>query len=184
MASFGDEEIEELMASYSNLIKSICRKYYLAGGSDDDLYQEGMIGLFEAYKSFDKAKGDYNSENFKSFAKLCIKRQIIDAIKNANSKKNIPLNNYVSFASAGTSDGELSNMDTPDIPLLSVIDKEEFDEKVNNAISSLSAYEQQVIKLYIDGLSHKKIAEVLKKDVKSIYNTLDRIKQKIRGEKN
>ena len=189
MNNFNDEYLEELIESYSSIIRSVCRKYYLAGGSQEDLFQEGMIGLFEAYKSFDKSKGNYTSDAFRSFAIMCIKRQILDAIKHANTKKNMPLNNYVSFTRDDYSNDDITYeesiayLESPDEPLEAVIDKENYDEKLNTAISSLSNYEQQVIKLYIEGLPKKEIALTLGKDAKSIYNTIERIKQKIRGDK-
>ena len=186
MYEFDDEHLENLIKSYSSIIRSVCRKYYLSGGSEDDLFQEGMIGLFEAYKSFDKTKGDYLSDNFKSFALMCIKRQILDAIKHANTKKNMPLNNYVSFSREdyssddSTFEESIAYLESPDAPLEFVIDKESFDEKFNLAISSLSNYEQDVIRLYLDGLPNAEIASILNKDAKSIYNCIERIKHKIR----
>ncbi|MBQ9790451.1 MAG: sigma-70 family RNA polymerase sigma factor [Clostridia bacterium] len=186
MEKCNDDIIEELIESYSSLIRSVCRKYYLAGGTEDDLFQEGMIGLFEAYNSFDKTKGDYFSENFKSFAILCIKRQIIDALKRANAKKNAPLNNYVSFSREdfsnddNTLDEGLAYLESPDAPLENVIDREALDEKIQSMIKGLSAYEKKVIELYLEGLTQKKIASLLDKDVKSIYNCIERIKQKSR----
>ena len=82
-----DIELEELISSYASTIRAISRKYYLAGGNEEDLFQEGMIGLFQAYQNFNGKEG-YESEQFKNFAILCIKRQIFDAIKHANKKNN------------------------------------------------------------------------------------------------
>jgi RNA polymerase sporulation-specific sigma factor len=161
----------------------------LSGGEQDDLYQEGMIGLFEAYKSFDSSKGSHDSESFKLFAIMCIKRQILDAIKHANTKKHMPLNNYVSFTRTdnlgddATLDEAIAYLESTDAPLEQVIDKESYDEKLQLAISTLSAYEQEVIRLYLDGLTNAEIATALQKDSKSIYNCIERIKHKIRGEK-
>ena len=184
---FEDEFLDRLVKSYSGVIRGICRKYYLTGGSQDDLYQEGMIGLFEAYKSFDKSKGKYESETFKSFAIMCIKRQILDAIKHANTKKNMPLNNYISFSREdflsddSTLNESIAYLESSDAPLEQVIDKENYDEKLEFAISALSDYEQKVIRLYLDGLSNAEIAKDLNKDAKSIYNCIERIKHKIRS---
>lgn len=183
---FDDEYLEELIKSYASIIRSVCRKYFLVGGEQDDLFQEGMIGLFEAYKSFDKTKGDYTSDVFKSFAIMCIKRQILDAIKHANTKKNSPLNNYIPFFREDYSNDEttlaesIAYLESPDEPLENVIEKENFDEKLQLAISNLSEYEQDVISLYLDGLPNSEIARTLEKDVKSIYNCIERIKHKIR----
>ena len=178
MYEFEDERLDELIRSYSGIIRGICRKYYLTGGSQDDLYQEGMIGLFEAYKSFDKTKGDFSSE-----------RQILDAIKHANTKKNMPLNNYISFSREDFSSDDstlnesIAYLESSDAPLEQVIDKENYDEKLEFVISTLSSYEQTVIKLYLQGLSNAEIAKTLNKDAKSIYNCIVRIKHKIRGGK-
>lgn len=186
MKNFDDEYLEKLIESYSSIIRSVCRKYYLSGGSQEDLFQEGMIGLFEAYKSFDKTKGDYTSDAFKSFAIMCIKRQVLDAIKKANTKKNMPLNNYIPFvreeysSDDSTLEESIMYLESPDEPLESVIDKESFDEKLNIAIASLSDFEQRVISLYLEGVPNKEIASILDKEPKSIYNCLERIKHKIR----
>ena len=186
MYEFEDEFFENLIRSYSGIIRGICRKYYLVGGSQEDLFQEGMIGLFEAYKGFDKSKGDYTSDAFRTFAIVCIKRQILDAIKHANTKKNMPLNNYVSFTREdylnddNTLDEAMAYLESSDALLEAVIDKESFDEKFEYAISNLSAYEQKVIKLYLEGLPNSEIALALDKDAKSIYNCIERIKHKIR----
>ena len=172
MYEFEDERLDELIRSYSGIIRGICRKYYLTGGSQDDLYQEGMIGLFEAYKSFDKTKGDFSSEVFKNFAVVCIKRQILDAIKHANTKKNMPLNNYISFSREDFSSDDstlnesIAYLESSDAPLEQVIDKENYDEKLEFVISTLSSYEQTVIKLYLQGLSNAEIAKTLNKDAK------------------
>ena len=186
MDQFHDDIIEELIESYSSVIRGICRKYYLIGGSEDDLFQEGMIGLFEAYNSYDKTKGDYNSDGFKAFAILCIKRQIIDALKHANAQKNAPLNNYISFSRAdfssddNTLDEGLAYLESPDAPLENLIDRETLDEKIRSLLQELSAYEKRVVELYLEGYTQKKIAETLNKDVKSIYNCIERIKLKSR----
>ncbi len=186
MEKFKDDIIEELIESYSSIIRSICRKYYLVGGSEEDLFQEGMIGLFEAYNSFEKSKGDYDSDSFKAFAIVCIKRQIIDAIKHANAKKHLPLNNYVSFSrddfssDDNTLDEGLAYLESPDAPLENLIDRETIEEKIQCLIKGLSPYEKKVVELYLEGLTQKSIASILDKDVKSIYNCIERIKLKSR----
>ena len=85
---FEDEElINQLVENYASLIRGICRRFYLVGGTSDDLYQEGMIGLLEAAKQFDESRGTIGDDSFKKFATTCIKRQILDAIKHANDYK-------------------------------------------------------------------------------------------------
>ena len=89
--------IEFAVKKYGKEIKTISNKYYIPNGSNEDLFQEGLIGVIEAVNSYDFSHGDENSESFKKFVLMCAKRQILDAIKKSNRKKNEPLNNYVSF---------------------------------------------------------------------------------------
>lgn len=186
MDKYNDEYVQDLLDSYSSVIRGMSRKYYIAGGTEEDLFQEGMIGLFEAYKSFDNSKFDFYSEEFHAFAVLCIKRQMIDAIKKANAKKNLPLNNYISFSrddfssDDNTLDEGLAYFNSPDAPLENVIDRETLDERIQEMIAPLSDYERKVMELYLEGLTQKQIAIKLMKDPKSIYNCIERVKQKIR----
>ncbi len=177
-------ELENLIKSYANTIRSICRKYYLAGGSEEDLFQEGMIGLFEACKNY-KGNDDYQSDQFKSFAKLCIKRQIYDAIKKANKKNNLPLNQYLPINKTNFENHEYEREDLLFLedeqnPEYLFLDKEEHDEKVLECKSKLSEFENQVLALYLAGERQSEIAKTLNKSVKSIDNTIQRIKNKVR----
>ena len=109
---FEDEElINQLVENYASLIRGICRRFYLVGGTSDDLYQEGMIGLLEAMKHFDESKGTIGDDTFKKFATTCIKRQILDAIKHANTKKNQPLNNSIPIVRKNDEDDEFEIME-------------------------------------------------------------------------
>ncbi len=176
-------ELEELIENYSSIIRSICRKYYLVGGSEEDLFQEGMIGLFQAYKNYHG--NDYGSDKFKSFALICIKRQIYDAIKHANKKNNQPLNNYVPIFKTNS---EHEEYDRDDIVLIEegyspedmFLDKEEYNERIAICKSKLSKLENQVLELYLSGEKQSQIAQILNKDVKSIDNTIQRIKNKLK----
>ncbi len=177
-------ELEELIESYASIIRSICRKYYLVGGSEEDLFQEGMIGLFQACKNFKSEEG-YNSEQFKSFAKLCIKRQIYDAIKHANKKNNQPLNTYVPIIKVNSVNQEYEREDLMSIedeynPEDLFIDKEEHTEKIMLCKSKLSPFENQVLELYLAGERQSEIAKTLGRDVKSIDYTIQRIKNKLK----
>lgn len=179
-------ELEELIESYSSIIRSICRKYYLVGGSEDDLFQEGMIGLFEAYKNF-RGQDGYHSDKFKNFAVLCIKRQIYDAIKHANKKNNQPLNNYVPIFKTNSEHIEYERndillMEDEHSPEDVFLDKEDYYEKIAICKSRLSEFENQVLELYLAGEKQSQIAQSLKKDVKSIDNTIQRIKNKLKQE--
>ena len=182
MKLFG-KELENLIESYASTIRSISRKYYLAGGSEEDLFQEGMIGLLQAYQNFNG--DDYYSDKFKSFAKLCIKRQIYDAIKHANKKNNQPLNSYVPITKTNSNHqeyerNELLFLEEECSPEDLFIDKEEHNEKIQFCKSKLSKFENQVLDLYLAGERQSQIAESLGKDVKSIDNTIQRIKNKLR----
>jgi RNA polymerase sporulation-specific sigma factor len=177
--------LEELLESYASTIRAICRKFYLVGGTEDDLFQEGMIGLFEACKNF---KGDYSSEKFRSFAVVCIRRQIYDAIKHANKKGNLPLNNYVPMVKTNSDNEEYEdgtiNLLENSSPEDRIIDQEEFDERIAICQKKLSEYENMVLKLYLSGERQSEIATALSKDVKSIDNTIQRIKNKLKREEN
>lgn len=180
-------ELEELIESYSSVIRSICRKYYLVGGTEEDLFQEGMIGLFEAYKNYRGTDG-FKSDKFKTFALICIKRQIYDAIKQANKKHNQPLNNYVPIVKINSENQEYER---PEIFMFEdecspediFIDKEEYNEKIAICKSKLSAFECKVLDRYLLGEKQSQIAQELGKDVKSIDNTIQRIKHKLKQQR-
>ena len=158
-------------------------KYYINGAEKEDIVQEGLIGLFKAIKSFNQEK----ENSFKSFANLCIERQIITAIKGSNRQKHIPLNSYVSLNNPNyeNEDGELEN------PLIDVLNnhivedpletitKNEYYKDVEKAIdASLSNFEKQVLSKYIEGQSYIQIAESLNSPVKSVDNAIQRIRKK------
>lgn len=174
-------ELEDLIESYTSTVRAICRKFYLVGGSQDDLFQEGMIGLFEACKTYKDS--DYNSSHFKNFAILCIKRQIYDAIKHANKKGNAPLNTYVPINKTNSENQEyetaLSYAGDAVSPEDIVIDQEDYDEKIEICKKSLSDFEIKVLDRYLQGERQSEIAKDLNKPVKSIDNTIQRIKSKL-----
>ena len=179
-----DDEIEQLILKYSGIIRAICRRYYLVGGTEEDLFQEGMIGLFQACKNF-KGSEDYNSDKFKNFAILCIKRQIYDAIKHANKKSNQPLNNYVPIVKTNNKHQEYERtelllLEEECNPEELFLDREEHNEKIRLCKSKLSVFENTVLDLYLAGERQSEIAKTLKKDVKSIDNTIQRIKNKLK----
>ena len=180
---FNDEEIiNQLVESYASLIRGICRRFYLVGGTSDDLYQEGMIGLLEAAKHFDETKGTIGDETFKKFATTCIKRQILDAIKHANTKKNQPLNNSVPIVRKNDEDEEfeISEIGLASDPEELFITKEKQEERLKLLSEKLSGYEKEVLFLYLDGLNTRTIAKKLNKTPRSITNTIQRIKSKVK----
>ena len=177
-------DITKIVQKYKSYINSICRRFYIAGGTSEDLFEEGVIGLLEACQN-------YNGESlfedrFDAFAKLCIKRQIIDAIKKANTNKNKVLNEALSLVNVTESGEEISKLDmfldrtTSNDPLEIFIDKEKIDEWIGLCDKYLSAFEKQVLEHYLAGEKQSEIAQNLDRDVKSIDNTLQRIKSKLK----
>ena len=185
LAREGNTEcVDHLFAKYKPLAKKISRRYFLAGGDTDDIFQEAMIGLFKGFQSY---KISENSD-FKNFASLCITRQIQTAIKSANRLKNkllteaISLNNQGAFEITGRDEDEehffivQSNDQTAENALIS---KENVDEMLKQITNILSPMEKQVLRRYLDGLSYKEIGKLLDKSTKSVENALTRIKSKL-----
>ena len=184
MKNIDTSDVVKIVQEYSGYIKNLCRKFYIVGGTTDDLYQEGIIGLLEACKN-------YNGESlfeprFDAFVKICIKRQIIDAIKKNQSKKNKALNESVSLIGMTESGDEISKLEIISDrtvicdPLELFIDKEKNYEKLELCEKELSDFEKIVLSHYLAGEKQSEIAETLNKSVKSIDNTLQRIKNKLK----
>jgi RNA polymerase sporulation-specific sigma factor len=182
----GDQPaIDFLLEKYKYLVRSKAKALFLIGGDKDDLIQEGMIGLYKAIRDYQANKDN----TFFNFADLCISRQIYSAIKASNRKKNIPLNTYISLYTPAY--GE--NMDADDKEVLVdiiqqkyvsnpeelVIDKENTSMIEYELVRRLSDLEKQVLDLYMQDLKYLQIAEVLKKEPKTIDNALTRIKTKL-----
>ena len=180
---FEDEEIHnKLVENYTSLIRGICRRFYLVGGTSDDLYQEGMIGLLEAAKKFDETKGTIGDDTFKKFATTCIKRRILDAIKHANTKKNQPLNSSVPILRKNDEDEEfeIAEIGMAQDPEELFIAHEKQEERINLLQNTLSRFEKDVLDLYLDGLSASDIGQRLGRTPRSITNTIQRIKAKVK----
>jgi RNA polymerase sporulation-specific sigma factor len=176
------EAMDALIRRYTGFVRLKASSYFLAGGESDDLVQEGLIGLYKAVRDF---RSD-NETSFRSFAELCITRQIITAIKTATRYKHSPLNTYVSFSQtpAGQDDGECTLGDAipgsrVDDPAVSVISTQELQSLVFCLGSGLSALESDSLRLYLEGLSYEQMAEELGCDTKTIDNALQRVKRKI-----
>lgn len=183
MAENDEEIINKLVDNYASIIRGICRRFYLVGGTSDDLYQEGMIGLLEAFRKFDESRGTIGDDSFKKFATTCIKRQILDAIKHANAKKNMPLNSAVPMVRKNDEDDEFEILELglASDPEEVFISKEKQEERLQKLAEILSDFEKDVLILYLDGLATKDIAKKLKKTPRSITNTIQRIKSKVKG---
>jgi RNA polymerase sporulation-specific sigma factor len=175
--------LDALMRRYAGFVRLKASSYFLAGGDADDLIQEGMIGLYKAVRDFRSDK----ETSFRSFAELCVTRQIITAIKTATRFKHAPLNTYVSFShtpAGQESDGECTLGDAlpgPGVhdPSVCVISTEELQSLVFCLGSGLSSLESEALRLYLDGNSYEQMAEELGCDTKTIDNALQRVKRKI-----
>ena len=180
----GDERaLDTLMRRYSGFVRLKASSYFLAGGDSEDLIQEGLIGLYKAVRDFRADK----ETSFRSFAELCVTRQIITAIKTATRFKHAPLNTYVSFSHtpAGQEpDGVCTRGDAlpgsrVDDPSVCVISTEELQSLVFTLGSGLSKLEADALKLYLEGESYEEMAERLGCDTKTIDNALQRVKRKV-----
>ncbi len=169
-----------LLEKYRNIVNMKANKFFLIGAESDDMVQEGMIGLFKAIKSFDLEKNN----SFKTFANLCIERQLITAIKTSNRQKHLPLNSSFSLnTSAYDENDDTTVMEILDTNFvedpLDTITKREYLEFVESRIDeNLSFFEKQVLNRYIQGESYVDIAEKLNSPVKSIDNAIQRIRKK------
>ncbi len=178
----GDKDATDyLIYKYKNLVKLKARAYFLIGADREDVVQEGMIGLYKAIRDYQQDK----AMAFKTFAELCITRQMITAVKNATRQKHIPLNSYISLnrkAFEEDSDRkyvELATIDVISDPELVLIKKEEYNGIEDKMGEILSAFEWEVLSLYLNGKSYVEIAKKLNKSVKSVDNALQRVKKKV-----
>lgn len=181
-AKSGDTRAQEyLISKYENFVKSKAKSYFLIGADKEDIYQEGMIGLYKAIRDFKPDK----LSSFKAFAELCVTRQIITAIKTATRQKHIPLNTYVSLnkpiydeESDRTLLDVLSEARVAD-PEELIISREELTHIQNEIGEVLSTLELEVLMSYLDGKSYQEIACDLDRHAKSIDNALQRVKRKL-----
>lgn len=181
----GQSDITDyLMEKYKDLVKVKARSMYILGADNDDLIQEGMIGLFKAIRDYDAGR----DASFYTFAELCISRQIYTAVQASRRQKHIPLNNYISLygnVSENADDDERYLIDAlqptgDQSPEELVIDRENMSVLEQRIEESLSSFEKQVLDLYVTGMSYVQIAKVLGRDEKSTDNALQRLKGKIR----
>lgn len=172
---------EYLITKYENFVKAKAKSYFLIGADKEDIYQEGMIGLYKAIRDFKPDK----LTTFKAFAELCVRRQIITAIKTATRQKHIPLNTYVSLnkpiyeeESDRTLLDIISGLKITD-PEELVISQEQMEHIEKKIEKSLSSLEMEVLTSYLDGKSYQEIACDLDRHAKSIDNALQRVKRKL-----
>lgn len=169
-----------LIERYNDLVTMKANKFFMVGAEKEDMIQEGMIGLYKAIKSFDTEK----QNSFKTFANMCVERQLITAVKNSNRQKHIPLNSSVSLNSAAYEDNEdMDKMDVLDIKMMNdpsdiIADREYFENMESKIKENLSSFELQVLKEYEKGKSYAAIAEKLNAKVKSVDTAIQRIRKK------
>lgn len=184
MDNINPSDVVSIVQKYKSYVSNLCKKYYIAGGTREDLFEEGIIGILEACKSY--SGESIFEDKFDPFVKLCIKRQIIDAVKKANTLKSKALNESVPLIVTDENGDEKSILDfifdrnNSDDPLELFIDKEKITERLRKCEDSLSDFEKEVFWHYIQGEKQSEIAKNLSKDVKSIDNTLQRIKLKLK----
>ena len=181
LAQQGDgQALAYLLNKYKNFVRSKARSYFLIGADHEDIVQEGMIGLYKAIRDFQPAR----LASFRSFAELCVKRQIITAIKAATRQKHVPLNSYVSLNKPlydeesdrtllDVIEGRVTN---PEDLYISQEDLAHIQAQMDDLLSDL---ERQVLDAFMDGKSYQEIADMLGRHVKSIDNALQRVKLKL-----
>lgn len=180
----GETAIADFIVNkYKSMVKKKAKAMFLLGGENDDLIQEGMIGLFKAIRKYDLSQ----EVSFASFADLCVSRQMSSAIKMSNRKKHSPLNSYVSLYQSDDEEAEENNIllieqlqnaqggNPEDI----FLDKEYFKTMEQELAKRLSDFESRVLHLHLLGEDYRTIAKLLDKSPKSIDNALQRIKQKV-----
>ena len=178
----GDEAaIEVLFERYKDIVRKKAKAMYLAGGDSDDLIQEGKIGLYKAVRDYDDTK----EAAFKTFASMCINRQLNNAVAVSNRKKNIPLNTYVSFDMPAYPDEDnetrlvdILKPESEQNPEKLFIDREYSDSFKKKLFDRLSSFEKQVLQLYMEDNDYRQIAMLLGKTPKSIDNAIQRIRAK------
>jgi len=175
-AQNGDNvSMEILLKRYQGLARSKSRKFFLTDGTNEDLYQEGLLGVFKAIQDFDSTKND----NFTGFVALCVSRKIIDAIRTSTREKHKMLNDAISIYAL---DDNFSNKYNDD-PINKYTVFESTEEFYNKLDSLIKPIQLKILKLYLDGYSYNEIAEKMEMPVKKIDNSLNAVKIKIKKNK-
>ena len=182
----GERQITDyIMDKYKNLVRKKAKSMYILGADNDDLIQEGMIGLFKAVRDYDPGR----DASFYTFADLCVSRQMYKAVQASRREKHAPLNTYISLY-ADTEEAESDGNGTALVNVIAsavetnpeqlMIDRENVADIEAIIEKELSGFEKQVLDLYITGMSYSQIAGVLSRDAKSTDNALQRLKAKLR----
>lgn len=172
----GETEIEDyLMEKYKTIVRAKARAMYLIGGDTDDLIQEGMIGLVKAVRNYKKEK----QASFRTYANLCIERQMYKAIEASKGKKHQPLNSYISLSEKSSEEILMNQWE--DSPESILVDQERAESKMDHIRNILSPFENHVLELHLSGYTYIQIADMMDKVPKSIDNAIQRIRAKVRN---
>ena len=182
LAVSGDRDAEEqLVVRYMRVVRICSRPYFLAGGDNEDLIQEGMFGLLSAIRQYDPDR----EASFKSFAETCIRNRLISVVKSAASFKNLPLNDFVPIESLETDDSQISllasglSRKTPEEQVIASESEENSRYLYFSFVKQLSKLEAAVIEKYLEGLSYREIAQKTGKTEKAVDNAIQRIRRKL-----
>ena len=179
LAKAGERDAEEVLVKrYHRLVRKLSRPYYLAGGDNDDLIQEGMIGLMHAVREYDAGK----AAGFRTFAEICIRNQLYSAVRAAARDKHSPLNqsvpleipffdSHISFFSAPA----MAQVNPEDL----VIGRERAQAALRGLRRQLSEFEAKILGYYLDGLTTREMAEAVSRSPKSVDNAVQRIRRKV-----
>ena len=174
-----DAALELILSKYKDLVRCRARAYFIIGAETEDLIQEGMFGLFKAVRDFDPDK----NSSFYAFAELCIRRQLISALKGATRQKHSPLNSGISLDSILSEESQTQASTYPEancrVTEEQVLARESEQELLSAFTRYLSAFEARVLRLYLSGLSYAEMAAEINKSEKSIDNAVQRIRRKL-----
>ena len=182
-AKAGNEKaLNYIINKYKNYVRAKTKTYFLIGADKEDIFQEGMIGLYKAIRDYREDK----LTSFKAFADVCITRQIITAVKTATRQKHIPLNSYISLNKPLYDDdadrtlidviGSSGKISDPEEMMITREEIAAMADKLNKVLSKL---ELNVLTLYLEGKSYQEVADEMNRHVKSIDNALQRVKRKL-----
>ncbi len=180
LIQLGDNDaLDFIMNKYNNIVNMKASKFFAVGVEKEDIIQEGMIGLYKATQSYNGTK----KNSFKSFANMCIERQLITMIKSANRQKNIPLNSAFSLNTPIYDEGdsdiiEILDTNLVEDPLETIANKEYVSQIESKIDENLSDFEKKVLKHYKQGKSYADIAKEVDSKVKSVDTAIQRIRKK------
>lgn len=183
LAKNGDTEaLDYFFQKYQPIMYWKATQYFLQGAERDDLLQEAMIGLFKAIRDFSPDK----EASFRTFAEICINRQLLSAVKRSARQKNQPLNQSLSLDTPMTEEHGLDwtlldviseqAAQTPEDYLLKSEDRIDIAERLEKVTSP---FEKEVLRCYLEGKSYQEMSDHFGKNIKAIDNALQRIKKKM-----